>query len=77
MKVEDCGSFVMLAEDCINLKQKRRLTKIRNVLNGSDKNWDGSVDIHDKMVAAKQKSKTFAEVKAEAQEEASKDAKEK
>jgi|TARA_R110000824_G_scaffold292422_2_gene480858 hypothetical protein len=52
-------------------------TKIRNVLNGSDKNWDGSVDIHDKMVAAKQKSKTFAEVKAEAQEEASKDAKEK
>ena len=50
-------------------------TKIRNVLNGSDKN--GSVDIHDKMVAAKQKSKTFAEVKAEAQEEASKDAKEK
>ena len=52
-------------------------TKIRNVLNGSDKNWDGSVDIHDKMVAAKQKSKTFAEVKAEAQEEASNDAKEK
>jgi hypothetical protein len=48
-------------------------TKIRNVLNGSDKNWDGSVDIHDKMIAAKQKSKTFAE----AQEEASKDAKEK
>ena len=52
-------------------------TKIRNVLNGSDKNWDGSVDITDKMIAAKQKSKTFAEVKAEAQEEASKDAKEK
>jgi len=52
-------------------------TKIKNVLNGSDKNWDGSVDIQDKMIAAKQKSKTFAEVKSEAQEEASKDAKEK
>lgn len=51
--------------------------KAWNIINGSDKNWDGTVDIQDKMITAKQKSKTFAEVKSEAQEKASDDAKEK
>jgi len=48
-------------------------SKVWNVLNGSDKNWDGSVDIHDKMIAAEQKTKTYAEVRADAQEKTEKE----
>lgn len=37
-------------------KLKDKLLKVWNVLNGSDKNLDGKVDIHDKMIAAKRKA---------------------
>ena len=47
--------------------------KAWNILNGSDKNWDGNVDIHDKMMTAKEKSKTYAEVRAEAQDKQEKE----
>ena len=30
-------------------------TKIKNIFNGKDKNWDGKVDIHDKMIEAEEK----------------------
>ena len=31
-------------------------TKIKNILTGKDKNWDGEVDIHDKMIEAEEKA---------------------
>jgi|TARA_B100001094_G_scaffold214252_1_gene208329 hypothetical protein len=34
----------------------RFITKWWNILIGNDKNWDGEVDIKDKMLDAKQKS---------------------
>jgi hypothetical protein len=37
-------------------KIKDKLKKVWNILNGSDKNMDGKVDIHDAMLAAKQKT---------------------
>ena len=33
------------------------LKKVWNIIKGEDKNWDGNVDIRDKMIAAKQKVK--------------------
>jgi hypothetical protein len=36
---------------------KLKLTQILNIVTGKDKNWDGSVDIKDKMIAAEQKAK--------------------
>ena len=30
-------------------------TTIKNILTGKDKNWDGEVDIHDKMIEAEEK----------------------
>ena len=36
---------------------KLKLTQILNIVTGKDKNWDGSVDIKDKMIAAEQKVK--------------------
>ena len=30
-------------------------TQIKNILTGKDKNWDGKVDIHDKMIEAEEK----------------------
>jgi len=36
---------------------KTKLTQLLNIVTGKDKNWDGSVDIKDKMIAAEQKVK--------------------
>ena len=36
---------------------KNFLIKVWNIIEGEDKNWDGNVDIKDKMIAAKQKVK--------------------
>jgi hypothetical protein len=36
---------------------KLKLTQLLNIVTGKDKNWDGSVDIRDKMIAAEQKVK--------------------
>jgi len=36
---------------------KTKLTQILNIVTGKDKNWDGSVDIKDKLIAAEQKVK--------------------
>jgi len=36
---------------------KTKLTQLLNIVTGKDKNWDGSVDIKDKMIEAEQKVK--------------------
>lgn len=36
---------------------KLKLTQILNIVTGKDKNWDGSVDIKDKLIEAEQKVK--------------------
>jgi hypothetical protein len=36
---------------------KIKLTQILNIVTGKDKNWDGSVDIKDKLIEAEQKVK--------------------
>ena len=36
---------------------KHKLYQLWNILTGKDKNWDGSVDIKDKMIEAESKSK--------------------
>jgi len=36
---------------------KEKLLQIWNILSGKDKNWDGSVDIKDKMIEAENKGK--------------------
>ena len=38
-------------------KIKEKAKKLWNMINGKDKNLDGKVDIHDAMLAAKQKAK--------------------
>jgi hypothetical protein len=37
---------------------KTKWTQFINIITGQDKNWDGSVDIKDKMMAAEQKAKS-------------------
>ena len=36
---------------------KTKPTQILNIVTGKDKNWDGSVDIKDKLIEAEQKAK--------------------
>ena len=36
---------------------KIKFVQIWNIISGKDKNWDGSVDIKDKLIEAKNKSK--------------------
>tara|TARA_X000001316_G_C919783_1_gene33908 strand:+ start:159 stop:284 length:126 start_codon:yes stop_codon:yes gene_type:complete len=36
---------------------KIKFVQIWNIISGKDKNWDGSVDIKDKMIEAENKSK--------------------
>ena len=36
---------------------KTKLTQLLNIVTGKDKNWDGPVDIKDKLIAAEQKVK--------------------
>lgn len=36
---------------------KTKLTQILNIVTGKDKNWDGSVDIKDKLMEAEEKTK--------------------
>ncbi len=36
---------------------KLKLTQILNIVTGKDKNWDGSVDIKDKLIEAEEKTK--------------------
>ena len=36
---------------------KHKLYQLWNILTGKDKNWDGSVDIKDKMIEAESKAK--------------------
>jgi hypothetical protein len=36
---------------------KTKLTQLLNIVTGKDKNWDGSVDIKDKLIEAEQKAK--------------------
>ena len=36
---------------------KQKFVKLWNIVSGKDKNWDGSVDIKDKIIEAKNKVK--------------------
>jgi hypothetical protein len=36
---------------------KTKLTQLLNIVTGKDKNWDGSVDIKDKLIEAEEKTK--------------------
>jgi len=36
---------------------KLKLNQLWNIISGKDKNWDGSVDIKDKMMEAEEKAK--------------------
>ena len=36
---------------------KLKLNQLWNIVSGKDKNWDGSVDIKDKMIEAEEKTK--------------------
>ena len=45
---------VLKNEEMVKIKELVR--KIRNILNGQDKNFDGKVDIHDKMIEAEEKA---------------------
>ena len=36
---------------------KEKLLQLSNIISGKDKNWDGSVDIKDKMIEAEEKGK--------------------
>ena len=36
---------------------KLKFTQLWNIVSGKDKNWDGSVDIKDKMMEAENKAK--------------------
>ena len=35
---------------------KQKCTQFWNIITGKDKNWDGSVDIKDKMIEAEEKA---------------------
>ena len=37
---------------------KTKLTQLLNIVTGKDKNWDGQVDIKDKMIEAEEKAKS-------------------
>ena len=37
---------------------KLKWTQFINIVSGKDKNWDGSVDIKDKLMAAERKAKS-------------------
>ena len=41
----------------ISNNPKLKLIQMVNIVSGKDRNWDGKVDIADKMIEAKQKSK--------------------
>ena len=45
-----------------NLVKKTKLTQLLNIVTGKDKNWDGSVDIKDKLIEAEQKVKMEAKL---------------
>ena len=45
---------VLKNEEMVKIKELAR--KIWNILKGQDKNFDGKVDIHDKMIEAEEKA---------------------
>ena len=50
------GEVVLKREEDMVKKLKELARKIWNILNGQDKNFDGKVDIHDKMIEAEEKA---------------------
>ena len=49
------GEVVLKREEDMVKKLKELARKIWNMLNGQDKNFDGKVDIQDKMIDAEEK----------------------
>ena len=50
------GEVVLKREEDMVKKLKELARKIWNILKGQDKNFDGKVDIHDKMIEAEEKA---------------------
>jgi hypothetical protein len=50
------GAGVLKKEESMVKKLKKLARKILNILNGQDKNFDGKVDIKDKMIEAEEKA---------------------
>ena len=50
------GEVVLRKEEDMVKKLKKLARKIWDILSGQDKNFDGKVDIHDKMIEAEEKA---------------------
>ena len=50
------GEVVLRKEEDMVKKLKKLARKILNILNGQDRNFDGKVDIDDKMIEAEEKA---------------------
>tara|TARA_Y100000310_G_scaffold301955_1_gene338854 strand:- start:53 stop:232 length:180 start_codon:yes stop_codon:yes gene_type:complete len=50
------GEVVLRKEEDMVKKLKKLARKIWDILNGQDRNFDGKVDIHDKMIEAEEKA---------------------
>ena len=50
------GEVVLRKEEDMVKKLKKLARKIWDILSGQDKNFDGKVDIHDKMIEAEEKT---------------------
>jgi len=50
------GEVVLRKEEDMVKKLKELARKVWDILKGQDKNFDGKVDIHDKMIEAEEKA---------------------
>ena len=50
------GEVVLRKEEDMVKKLKKLARKIWDILSGQDRNFDGKVDIHDKMIEAEEKA---------------------
>lgn len=50
------GEVVLRKEEDMVKKLKKLARKIWDILSGQDRNFDGKVDIHDKMIEAEEKT---------------------
>ena len=55
------GEVVLRKEEDMVKKLKKLARKIWDILSGQDKNFDGKVDIHDKMIDAEEKASAHKE----------------
>ena len=53
------GEVVLRKEEDMVKKLKKLARKIWDILSGQDRNFDGKVDIHDKMIEAEEKASAY------------------